>query len=518
MFMQSLEVDLELPQAVLIGLPMQDLQDLRGEIEGFIHLGANDDYWRPLLLLCEREELVADERRRSHNSLSREQAYDRVAARLASVRADAIPDIRALLESRSLKGLRTLEGEVQGVIERARRRTLRQLGGAAAAPSSSAMTDDVDIDVDVDVVYWQAVLLELQQSKARAALALFHKRLLRLRLTQLKLEAAAARGKVERGAESNADADEFSTAHAVAMGADEVTGAGDDVAVAGDPSAAGAAADANAEPEPLPPSPSPVFFSDLTPAEADDVVALEDLLRTLAAQREVVLDQQVQEAIERLQGATSSSSLSSAAMSAAEAAAFGRVSSLASSLAAAPSSSSSSSSAAAAAAAGGPQRFTLEAAAGEGVPDGLGASSKELELFTRESQVKLAADEELFGQGDVALTAQYRWVFRVASFLLFCWRVGILLVWSFLTLPSLLSLPVLPLCLRREQLAGQVPAAQAALLQQGQDRLRLEQVQQDPLRQGQPAAEDRSGACPVPAFSFLASVCVLGSRVSLSVG
>lgn len=57
----------------LLGLALVDLRDLHADILRLIQLGVNLDYWIPLKLLCEREIAVADERRRSHGSLSLEQ-------------------------------------------------------------------------------------------------------------------------------------------------------------------------------------------------------------------------------------------------------------------------------------------------------------------------------------------------------------------------------------------------------------------------------------------------------------
>lgn len=93
----------------------------------------------------------------------------------------AIPDIKAMLEGRTLKQLKAMESEIKQGLEEGRKAVV----DAIREGKNSSMS----VWANVDVNYWDIVLRELELAKARASLHLFHRRLVKKRLEKLRQEA-----------------------------------------------------------------------------------------------------------------------------------------------------------------------------------------------------------------------------------------------------------------------------------------------------------------------------------------
>ncbi len=513
-FIAALEVDLDPPHTVFEGLPLPDLRELRVDIQRHIDLGVNvDKYWKPLMLLCEREILTAEEVRRSHSALKRSQASLIVAGRGTNLDSETIMTIMTLLEGRSLKELKALEADVDSVIANAaktNRNAILQHAEDGDAPSSAA--------AEVDVNYWNAIKSELQIFKARATLTLFHRKLVAKRLAQLKKEAAAEQERLnqarrqqqqqQRGGSSslsssghgNADDDDdevdmLSVTAASADGQSQIPAvtvlpddASGDVEIgeggSSSTSARGSASSSSSsgmeEEKNVHKSPVLRPLSSLSQEEKHQVVTLEEDFRELDALRRVVLDQRVEMEVEKIMERRQQQQSQSAAAFETTTASTSRT----------PTTDASGL---------GITRF------GDSVADS--EVMTEATLLKQAGGTKLAADEEIMRDADLGLTATYKYVAiqrcvdcSVASVVgdmivdgsdaVVCGYSRIAGFFYCLTPSPFLFDYFTPHFL---QLARQVPPSKAQVLQQGQDRLRLESLQLDALRQGQPPSQGCAG-------------------------
>jgi len=145
------EVEITEPHLVFRGLDTKELQALKEDINTFIQLGANIEYWKAALFVCDVElekSLVGGKSQGYHGGLS-----------------DAVRDeVMEELSHKSLSELDIMEKSAQKIID------------SANDPEGPA----------VDVEYWEAILKEIVFFKNRSVLQQTHEELLRRRLARLK--------------------------------------------------------------------------------------------------------------------------------------------------------------------------------------------------------------------------------------------------------------------------------------------------------------------------------------------
>ena len=141
----SVMLDMQLtdPVSLLSALGLAELMELRGEVQYFVELKENVEYWKAVLLVLD------DDIRRG-----KKEGKDR------GVSAAVMRDIEDMMKGKSVAELERLETKVHNTLEEA----------------------------GVDVVYWGAVLMELHLCKAIAFLRELYGDLLHRRLLQVKAD------------------------------------------------------------------------------------------------------------------------------------------------------------------------------------------------------------------------------------------------------------------------------------------------------------------------------------------
>ena len=138
-----LELQLTEPVALLSALPLAELLELRGEVEAFVQLKENEEYWKAIALVCDDEVRQCRKEKKERG-----------------VSAAVMREIDAMMKGKSVAELQALETQVHA--------TLGEVGA--------------------DVTYWGAVLMELQLCTAVAYLRELHADLTRRRLGHLKAD------------------------------------------------------------------------------------------------------------------------------------------------------------------------------------------------------------------------------------------------------------------------------------------------------------------------------------------
>jgi len=171
----SLEIDLTEPVAVFEGLEKAELVDLRADIDMYLQMGNDYDYWAALLTVCDDELSKA---RRAENSYASSDA-GRNLRHIDGVHASIRQDIEKIFGSKTRHGLDEMEEQIA--------RTIAEAGSSQAGSIAAATAAMAGIHEPVkDVEYWEALLKQLTVFKAKAYLREYHADLLRDHLEKLK--------------------------------------------------------------------------------------------------------------------------------------------------------------------------------------------------------------------------------------------------------------------------------------------------------------------------------------------
>jgi len=170
-FLRSLEVDAEEPSRLVRRLnSLDELKALKYELVRLVELGDHvDEYWLPLLIVCNHEIEIANKtqellRYESEETLpSRTQIEAFCAVQGTRVQPVLVQDIDAMLARKSLANLDELDRHVQKMLS--------------------------DSQAGKDSEYWEVVARRLLLRRAIATLEKFHTKLLKKRLNELRREA-----------------------------------------------------------------------------------------------------------------------------------------------------------------------------------------------------------------------------------------------------------------------------------------------------------------------------------------